>query len=169
MESNLRGLLAGITSKGWTVDIKTTPQPSTPEVITLRYGSLPQQFASFLSSVQKCINKPDTAWILCDVDYAGRSDRAFTWNEFENISLEAFAADGDDTSEIEQFWDAHLPVAMSVGSHYAYLALRMADGKVVYGEEPEFEEAKVVAGSFYELLEMLGSEGDIPWELTLFR
>ena len=41
---------------------------------------------------------------------------------------------------------------MSVRDSYAYYAISVEDGSVIYGAEPEFEECKQVAGSFAEFL-----------------
>ena len=64
------------------------------------------------------------------------------------------SAEGDDVwaDEIKVFWNKHLPIVMSVRDSYAYYAISVEDGSVIYGAEPEFEECKQVAGSFAEFL-----------------
>ena len=41
---------------------------------------------------------------------------------------------------------------MSVEGGYSYYAISMENGSIVYGNEPEFEECKVVANSFEDFL-----------------
>jgi len=68
------------------------------------------------------------------------------------------AADDDDTewqNSIVKFWDNHLPIYLSVASGYEYYAIRMSDGFVVHGIEPEFEETTDVAPSFARFIEMI--------------
>ena len=67
----------------------------------------------------------ETGWFLCIDDFNGTSDSAYTWNEFEQISLQA-AEDSHDEEwkrSIIQFWDDHLPIFLSVRSGYAYYAI----------------------------------------------
>lgn len=56
---------------------------------------------------------------------------------------------------ITSFWDNHLPVYISANGEYEYYALRMTDGCIVHGIEPEFEETIVVANSFFEFIEKI--------------
>ena len=52
------------------------------------------------------------------------------------------------TAAIRDFWTEHLPIFMSLSDGYAYYAISMKDGSVVYGREPEFEECETAAPSF---------------------
>ena len=75
------------------------------------------------------------------------------------MSLQA-AADAGDTvwqADIRRFWDAYIPVGLSVGGAYEYYAIRVSDGVVVHGAEPEFEEVEEAAASFFQLLTELGA------------
>ena len=49
---------------------------------------------------------------------------------------------------------------MSVREGYAYYAISMTDGSVVYGSEPEFEACQTIAGSFQDFLSKI-KEGEI--------
>ena len=71
------------------------------------------------------------------------------------ISLDAADGDDDFISEITDFWNNHLPIIMSVGNGYEYYAIEIDSGVIVFGFEPEFEEAETVADTFEEFLEKL--------------
>ena len=104
--------------------------------------------------MDRCANKAETAWFLCQPDYDGTSDSAYRWNEFELQSLEAAEGDDDWRREITRFWDRHFPIFLSVKAGYSFLALRLTEpdyGAVVYGHEPEYEEVDVICPSFTEL------------------
>lgn len=77
-----------------------------------------------------------------------RQDNGFRWNEFELMSLEW--TDGD--IAVKEFWNKHIPVVQSVKDGYSYYAINTESGKIVYGCEPEFEEAEDVAESFEDFI-----------------
>lgn len=55
--------------------------------------------------------------------------------------------------DIKAFWAEHLPLLMSVGGHYEYVAYCKSGenrGQYVQGTEPEFEQVTVVASSLNE-------------------
>jgi hypothetical protein len=96
----------------------------------------------------------EDSWFLGLRDFDGRSDSAFSWDDFERQSLEAAEGDEDWQEEIRHHWDEVLPVALSVRSGYSYLGLRLGlidFGAVVLGREPDFEAAVVIAPSFPDL------------------
>ncbi|MCM1100467.1 MAG: hypothetical protein NC079_01780 [Clostridium sp.] len=100
--------------------------------------------------------------MLCAEDFNRESEDAFQWNEFEMMSLQA-AVDEDDEEwqkDIRAFWDKHLPICLSVRDGYSYYAIRINDGHVVCGYEPEFEETTDMADSFYGFAEMV-SDGAV--------
>lgn len=90
-------------------------------------------------------------------DYCGSSDLAFSWNEFEKISLNSAEGDDDWKQEIIKFLDRYLPVIISVRSGYAYYTIdtKSSSGVVVYGFEPEFEEIEEVSNYFNEFLDLI--------------
>ena len=99
----------------------------------------------------------ETTWFLCLDDFERQDEDSFRWNEWELISLQA-AIDDQDTewqSSIKAFWDNHLPICLSVKGGYGYYAIRLSDGAVVHGTEPEFEETREAAPSFGQFLEMI--------------
>ena len=84
-----------------------------------------------------------------------RGGKAWQWNEWELLSLEAAGNDAAWKDEIRKFWDGHLPVFLSLESGYAYYAISIKEGSIVYGSEPEFEECKIVADSYEDFMKKI--------------
>jgi hypothetical protein len=128
-----------------------------PSHVQSRYPWVPSEYKEFLSALLDCVSPAETTWILPPADFAGTSDSAFAWDEWERLSLDS--ADGDEglISEIRTFWDSHIPICLSIGDGYSFYAIRVSDqsGLVVTGREPEFEDACPVAASFTEFLSKL--------------
>ena len=102
----------------------------------------------------------EKTWFLCQNEYNNISDLAFKWNEFEKLSLEVAEDDKELKKDIKQWWDKKLPIIISVKDGYTFFAIDLENnsGEIVRGEEPEFEETKVVANSFFEFLDMVIKE-----------
>lgn len=143
--------------KGWTIEKKSTLKFDLPESIVNRYGSFPADWTEFISNIDSFVNQVETVWFLCSKDYKKQDEDSFRWNEWELISLQAAYDDEDEECQdnIRQFWDAHLPIILSVGNGYEYYAIRLCDGFIVYGYEPEFEKYEEVAKSFTEFVEKI--------------
>lgn len=128
-----------------------------------RYRDIPKAYLDFLNGFVLVTNQEDTAWFNTIEDFNGTSDSSFRWNEFEEMSLEVFVDDAEETARIRKFWDCHLPIALSVKDGYKYLCLGLSAedfGRVYYGEEPEFEDsAELVCNSFDELIQRLCMDG----------
>lgn len=146
--------------KGWTIEKKSTVKFNLPESLVNRYGSFPADWTEFNSTIDSLINQAETVWFLCSKDYEKQDEGSFCWNEWELISLQAASDNKDEEwqKNIRQFWDAHLPIVLSVGNDYEYYAIRLTDGFIVYGYEPEFEECVEVAQSFTEFVEKIISD-----------
>lgn len=153
LQLDLEQFLEYMRTQGWKPKIR--PNPPFPKWITDRYHNLPDLWCQFTATVSELFSGDETTWFLCAEDYDTRLDHVWHWNEWEQLSLQS--AEGDEvwTGEIKAFWDQHLPIVMSVRDGYAYYAISMEDGSVVYGAEPEFEECKQVAGSFEEFLKRI--------------
>lgn len=148
---------------GWAVVERPERPFRLPPEVANRHRSLPASLTHFLSGLSSCNNDTETAWFLCEADYAGTSGAAFRWDEWERMSLEAADDDSEVADAARAFWDAHLPFVLSVRDGYAYFAIRTAAdgfGRVVAGREPEFEEASEVARSFEDFLSLL-AEGRV--------
>ena len=137
--------------KGWTIEIAETLM-ELPEEVKVRYKNIPKEWFEFISHFADIMNSTDDLWFLTCENFL---DGVWSYNEFENISLEA--ADGDEewSEDIKAFWDNNLPIIMSIGGDYHYYAIELDSGKVVQGWEPEFESTFEVAESFVEFIEKI--------------
>ena len=111
-------------------------------------------YIEFLCKIKRCVNRAETTWFVCYDEYSGDSNIAFKWNDFEVLSIDSAGHDDGLVKTIREFWKINVPIIMSVQSGYAYYALR-DDGRVVFGMEPEFEEALIIANSFDNFIEMI--------------
>lgn len=137
---------------GWSIEWNEDRGACLPKNVTDRYQNIPGLWLELIHKI-KCLTSPDdTVWFLCAKDFATQSEEAFQWNEWERLSLESSGNDAEWEKEIRGFWDAHLPVVMSVRDGYSYYAIAIKDGSVVYGSEPEFEECETIADSFKDFL-----------------
>ena len=144
VESVIDRACSSLRKRGWTVTERSVPLCRLPQVILDRYPCVPEEWAAFLSQVSRCVKDGETAWLLCLEDFEEADGGGCRWNEFEQLSLQAAADAGD-------------PVGLSVGGAYEYYAIRVSDGVVVHGAEPEFEEVEEAAASFFQLLTELGA------------
>lgn len=121
-----------------------------------RYPQIPPEYLAFLQGFSSLQTQDGKLWFNTIRDFNGEaSDAAFAWNEFEQQSLQAFEGDEAGQQQVRSFWDAHLPIVLSVRGHYAYVALGVAAhnwGQVFEGEEPEYEDAQCIAPSFQQWL-----------------
>ena len=137
-------------ARGWSVQEHLNSAFRLPPAIAARYPRLPESLLEFLSGLALCVDATETTWILCQSDYDGTGSSAFSWDEWEKLSL-SVAGNPDDIAKVRAFWDGHFPFMFSVGSGYAFHAICTAPdkfGRVVEGCEPDFEEALPVADSF---------------------
>lgn len=119
-------------------------------------------FRAFVNYFTKIESYGGSAWFLYRKDYENSDNQdGFAWNEFEKMSL-ASADSDDEKQQIKNWWERHLPVAMSVSGDYTFLAIDLDNGNIVQGYEPEFEDTVKVAENFEELLKMIVS-GDFEW------
>lgn len=149
---------------GWQVQERSAPHESTPPpALVARYGSLPQDYKTFLSAVTACVAPDRKAWFVCENVVNETSEKSFRWNEWELMSREAAKSFGPaEIAKVVAFWSQHLPVVVSVKSDYSYLAIELATGRIVLGAEPEFEGTVPVCDSFPELVDLIGmhAKGD---------
>ena len=149
-------------NNGWNIEQSHTDNCDLPENIQNRYNNIPTEYIEFLTHIRICVNPDETVWLLCVEDFKQESEDSFRWNEFELIGLQAASEEKDVEwqKDIKAFWDNHLPICLSIHSGYEYYAIRMNDGHIVHGFEPEFELPSEVADSFYKFAEMI-SDGKI--------
>ena len=123
-------------------------------------------FQTFLDFVSKAESADGSAWFLCASDYgiaykAPDDMHGFEWNEFEKTSLENTNSD-DEKQRIKNWWECHLPIAMSVKGDYTFLAIDINTRNIVQGYAPEFEDTEVVAENFEALIKMIIC-GEFTW------
>jgi len=142
---------------GWDVSIKKDEKYILGDAVTNRYPIIPFQYEEFLKKITHCVSPNKKFWFLCEDDYRGKSDSAFSWNEFELIALESAENDLQWQNEIKSFWDRFFPICISVNSGYAFYAIdTLVDvGFVRYGFEPEFDVVSEKISSFERFLELI--------------
>lgn len=153
--------IAHLVGSGWVSAAAHRPRD---EAIPRPLAGAPDGLVDWVSAFASLSAPDDAVWFLSLADYDDQTDDAFAWNAFETLSLEAAATECE-AARVREFWSAHVPILLGVRGHYAYLAVR-ADGAVVHGEEPEFEESTVVAESLAGFLASLGDESRDRHELV---
>src|SRR5262249_44846770 len=151
MDDTIEGFLAWAEARRWSVR-RHRSDAVLPAVILSRYPQAPESYCRFLRTAALLVTPDEAGWFNCKADFDGASDAAFKWNELETMSLQGAADDESWTGRVMRFWDTHLPIVLSVKSGYAFYAIDVDNGAVVRGDEPEFEEVRVVAASFPEFL-----------------
>lgn len=140
---------------GWDIELNEIQDSYLPEIIKNRYANISKPWLEFIKNVKHMVNSDETIWFLCREDFEIQGDKVFQWNEWELISLESAQGDAEWTNEINEFWNYHLPIVMSVKDGYSYYAISVKDGSIVQGSEPEFEECEMVALSFTDFMEKI--------------
>ncbi len=160
MTSHVRTLLLNLREVGWAVcEADKDGVPPMPYEIRCRYPACPHTLLDLATSFRTVVSPDEKAWFLCSSDYAGLSESAYSWNEWELLSLEQAKDDEEWRKTIKGFWDAHIPILLSVKRGYAFYALQIESGAIVEGEEPDFEEVSEVSGSLTEFLGTLSFSG----------
>ena len=150
--------LAYMRDGGWDIVMNEKQECLLPEPMKSRYKTYPESWLEFLSAVGSMVRGDERVWFLCADDYDIQGDKAWQWNEWELLGLEAAGNDAVWSCSIQRFWDEHLPIILSLESGYAYYAISMKDDSIVYGREPEFEECRTVAGSFEDFMKKVMSK-----------
>lgn len=136
----------------WQVELSNEVR-ELPEWAFRRYSGLPANYVNFIQHINVLSNKADTTWFLSIDNFKGAAfDTAWQADSFEKISLEAAEGDKNWQNTIIQFWDTHMPIIFCLANGYEYYAIRLNDGAIVHGIEPEFEEVSSVAASFEDFL-----------------
>jgi hypothetical protein len=155
MKSEFAESLEGLRRLGWRIE-RPLESRSLPREVLIRYPWFPTDYREFVEETKTLASPDDKAWLLTASDFSlNSSDTAYAWNEWELQSLAAANDDEEWCAKIREFWDAHLPVLMSVKSGYAYLAIDKASLNIVAGEEPEYEDTAQIATSIEELFALI--------------
>jgi hypothetical protein len=151
-------ILDRLRDRGWKVEEGPAEPFVLPPEIATRHQNIPSSLTAFLAGLRACVHPTETAWFLCQGDYARTAGSPWAWDEWEQMSLSACNGDGEQLSQVRDFWDEHLPFMFSVYQDYGYFAVRTAPegfGRVVVGFAPYFEEPSVAADTFEAFLEWL--------------
>src|SRR4030095_8165674 len=106
MTPQTNDLIQKLQTAGWKVVISAGPQ-SLPAHIIARYPWMPALYRDFAVSTSSAVAPEDKSWVLTAADFQGTSESAFTWNEWEQLSLQAAQDDTAWQQRIQQFWDEH--------------------------------------------------------------
>jgi len=151
-----RNYLKNLEVGGFIVVQRKTPKELPAELLK-RYQNIPFEYLTFLNQFEQIRNQKDTAWFNSTEDFNGESDTDFMWNDFELQSLETFKDDDKAVEKVQNFWNSHIPILMSI-TEYEYLAICLESsryGEIVHGVEPEFEETTKVCDNFEQLMTLL--------------
>ncbi len=146
-----------LTENEWVIECNLHKYNYENNKVLNEYKNLPEGFVSLLEEYNNISSKDDTTWFICGKDYLDESDDAFRWNEFELMSLEATDGDEEWKHKIQAWWKEKLPFIMSVKGGYSYYAIDLEDneGTIIFGREPEFEDAIIVAKDFDDFIDKL--------------
>lgn len=145
---------------GWLKDNKWNVLPNEEKInidsneVLRNFKNLPLNWKNLAEQYSIIENEGQTVCFLCADDYNAKPDGEFQWNEFETISLNAAIGDEKWAEEIKKWWSDKLPIVMSVRNGYSFYAIDTGkgNGAIIRGQEPEFEDAKVVAEDFDSFL-----------------
>jgi len=158
MDAKYADALGRLRRAGWRVEV--LPQPlAIPDEVLHRYPWMPAEHRTLVEELRGVVSLDERAWVVTVAEFSSTSDGAYAWNEWEVQSLDAAGSDDEWRRAVRGFWDDHLPVLMSVRSGYAYCAMERSSGRIVRGDEPEYEVTTPVASSFLELLQVIADRG----------
>ena len=163
---SIEAFLIAAAAAGWRVDRRDEAEPlELPADVSQRYGALPAGYRAFLGKVACAASADEGVWFLCDREFHRCDSGGFAWNEIERMALES-ASDERDRQRIRSFWDDHLPIMMAPDGDYDYLAIELAEGAVVHGSAPEWEDVSRVADSFAGWLSLLAQSLQDPASMS---
>lgn len=135
---------------GWSIHVDPPTAPLSGHVLEF------PPILAFAQQVRKCVAQDGQAWFLGSEDFLDHGGDG--WNFLETqVSLASAVGDDAWTAEVEAFWSAHLPFALSTRGDYAYLAVDRS-GRVWAGSAPELECPRPVAGCLEEFVVLFTSE-----------
>lgn len=156
-----------LVSKGWLLIAKDDSGDLERVAIAdnITGAPIPTSYLEFLKKFKSLSNADESRWFISAEEFSGNSDSAFSWDEFEKMSLDAAMTDRD-AEDVRTFWGRHLPIMMAVDGDYQYIALDRRSGAVVHGVEPDFESVSNLADSFdgFMVAVMEGKHGEVFFE-----
>lgn len=164
MTAETTRMMQELQAAGWAL-VMAEQRREFPDNFKRRYPWAPKDFSDFAVAIALAMSGDEKSWIVTSTEVRGESGKAFAWNAWEQLSLEAAERDQAWQQRIRSFWDHHLPVVLSLKLGYAFLALEKTSLQIVVGEEPEFEETRPLCGSFAELIGLIAARSPRvePW------
>jgi len=134
-----------------------------PDGITQRYPMATRSdYCKFIAFFQECYACDEQSWFLCEHEYRkDASGTEFGWNVMELMGLEATVDDDEEQKRIHSWWDAHIPILLSVRDGYSHFSISLQEstfGQIVEGYEPIFEDVVHAADSLNEFLSKIMSK-----------
>lgn len=155
ISSDITAFIVASEAAGWSVRRNVSGTVSLDSSILSRYPAIPEPYMSFMSHVSEARSKDDSAWFLLEANYNGTSGFASSWNEWELFEIANSEGDQAQIAKVRKFWDSYFPIALSVRSDFAYLALDMTEtgfGQVVHSFAPYLMEPETIFADLAGLL-----------------
>ena len=158
MNNNMdaKDFLIRLEQSGWVIVPNSAKTPRLHEISVEKLKFAGGNFEKLITSYFSCSNLSDDVWFLSWADFSGESDSSFLWNEFEIQSLDA-AMNELQRNQVTKFWSQHIPFLISVRSGYSYIAISIEEstfGKIVLGNEPEYEETIMLSDSLEDFFKL---------------
>lgn len=149
-------LMDALAQNGWQIRRRDEICPPQSEFLGGRFKNLSEDFYRFVCSFETLHDAADAVWFVSARDYAssGADEAEFHYGDFEKDSLECAANDAQ-RDVVSAFWSRCLPFLFSVRGErcFAGILTQGADaGKIVFGAEPIYEDALLIAQSFEEFI-----------------
>lgn len=149
-------LMGALAQNGWRIRRRDEICPPQSEFLSGRFKNLSEDFYRFVCSFETLHDAADAVWFVSARDYASPSadEAEFRYEDFEKDSLECAANDAQ-RAAVSAFWSGCLPFLFSVRGErcFAGILTKGTDaGKIVFGAEPIYEDALVIAQSFEEFI-----------------
>ncbi|HEL4244291.1 SMI1/KNR4 family protein [Stenotrophomonas maltophilia] len=145
------GFLKFLVAKGWSLVGRSDRDGVSPSSDNLVNSDIPAYYLEFLLNFLSLANEDESRWFVSIEEFAGVSDSAFSWDEFEKMSIDAAMTDADG-EDVRKFWVEYLPIFIAVDRDYQFVGLDRSSGVVVHGVEPDFESVTRLAETFDEFL-----------------
>lgn len=151
-------LMDALAQNGWQIRRRDEICPPRSEFLGGRFKNLSEDFYRFICSFEILSDAADAVWFVSARDYASPSadEAEFHYGDFEKDSLECAANDAE-RAAVSAFWSECLPFLFSVRGErcFAGILTQGADaGKIVFGAEPIYEDAPVIAQNFEEFISL---------------
>ena len=149
-------LMGALAKNGWQIRRRDEICPPQSEFLGGRFKNLSENFYRFVCSFEILSDTADAVWFVSARDYtsSGADEAEFRYEDFEKDSLECAANDAQ-RAAVSAFWSGYLPFLFSVRGErcFAGILTQGADaGKIVFGAEPIYEDALLIAQNFEEFI-----------------